>query len=59
MKYYYNNCDSNYVGACIPIVSYDLDCSDIGVRNFFVVGNDLHYFDSDGNGVCCEPYTPK
>ena len=58
MKYYHTSCDSNYVGACIPIVSYDLDCSDIGVRNFFAVGNDFHHFDSDGNGVCCEPYPP-
>ena len=49
-------CDTNYVGACVPIVNYDLNCEDIGVRNFFVIGNDVHRFDGDGNGVCCEPY---
>ena len=49
-------CDPNYVGACIPIVSYDLDCTDIPVKNFFVTGTDKHRFDGDGNGVCCEPY---
>jgi len=49
-------CDPNYVGACVPVVDYDLDCSDIGIRNFFVTGTDKHRFDGDGNGVCCEPY---
>lgn len=55
MKLFEGPCDSNYVGACVPIVNYDLDCSDIGMRNFFVTGTDKHRFDSDGNGVCCEP----
>ena len=50
------SCDPNYIGACIPIVGYDLDCSDIPVRNFFVIGTDTHRFDGDQNGVCCEPY---
>ena len=49
-------CDDNYIGACIPVVSYDMDCSDITVRNFFVVGTDKHRFDGDNNGVCCEPF---
>lgn len=53
------SCDPNYIGACIPIVSYDMDCTDIPVRNFFVTGNDTHYFDGDKNGVCCEPYHQK
>lgn len=56
VEQYYGYCDGSYVGACVPNVSYDLDCSDIGVRNFFVIGRDAHNFDSDGNGVCCEPY---
>jgi micrococcal nuclease len=41
-------------GACIPIVSYDLDCSDIPDRNFRVVGNDMHSFEGDGDGIACE-----
>lgn len=49
-------CDPNYIGACIPIVNYDMDCSDFSAKNFFVVGQDKHRFDGDGNGVCCEPY---
>lgn len=56
MKLFDGPCDSNYVGACVPVVDYDLNCSDIGLRNFFVVGSDKHGFDGDGNGVCCEPY---
>lgn len=56
MKKYYSNCDSNYVGACVPVTNRNLDCKDIGVRNFFIVGNDTHYFDGDNNGICCEPY---
>ena len=58
MDYYNGPCDSNYVGACVPIVSYDLDCTDIWEKNFFVVGTDKHKLDGDKNGVCCEPY-PK
>ena len=51
------NCDSNYEGACIPKTNGNLDCNDLnGMRNFFVVGNDIHYFDGNKNGVCCEPY---
>ena len=49
-------CDPNYIGACIPIVSYDIDCADFTAKNFFVVGKDKHRLDGDGNGVCCEPY---
>lgn len=52
-------CDSNYVGACVPVTNKNLDCKDIGVKNFFVVGTDTHYFDGDKNGVCCEPYYPE
>ena len=53
---YYKNCDSNYVGACIPAMDYRFKCSDMGARNFFVVGEDIYNYDIDGNGVCCEPY---
>ena len=57
MSKYNRSCDTNYVGACVPITSKDLECRDIGVRNFFVVGTDKHNFDADRNGVCCEPYS--
>lgn len=40
--------------ACIPIVNYDLDCSDIPDRNLRVVGKDIHGFDGDGDGIACE-----
>ncbi len=49
-----SNCDSNYSG-CVPVVEYDLDCSDIGfmVR---VLGSDKHRFDADHDGYGCESY---
>lgn len=49
-----DNCDPNY-SPCVPNVSYDLDCPDIGftVR---VIGTDVHNFDRDGDGYGCEPY---
>ncbi len=34
-------CDANYAGACVPISSTDLDCADVGVRGFQVVGTDV------------------
>jgi hypothetical protein len=46
-------CDPNYRGACVPIVPYDLDCSDID-GPVYVVGIDRHRFDGDGDGVGCE-----
>ena len=49
------SCDPNYSGYCVPIVSYDLDCSDIRHR-VRVVGVDIHHFDSDGDGIGCESY---
>jgi hypothetical protein len=48
------NCDPNYTGACVPIVTTDLNCSDIPVRNFRSVGLDPHGFDRDGDGIACE-----
>lgn len=54
----YTNCDPNYARACIPIVSYDLDCSDIPNSNFRIVGKDKHFFDGDYNRIACEPYVP-
>jgi len=49
------NCDPNYDGACVPIVSYDLDCPDVE-GPVYVVGTDIHGFDRDGDGIGCEPY---
>ncbi|MEX0983916.1 MAG: PASTA domain-containing protein [Actinomycetota bacterium] len=46
-------CDPNYSGACVPIVSYDLDCADIN-GPVYVGGSDPHRFDGDGDGVGCE-----
>jgi hypothetical protein len=46
-------CDPNYSGACVPIVTYDLDCPDIG-QLVLVVGNDIHKFDRDRDGRACE-----
>lgn len=49
------SCDPNYSGYCVPVVSYDLDCPDIGHR-VYVVGVDIHGFDADGDGDGCESY---
>lgn len=48
-------CDPNYGGYCVPIVSYDLDCSDIRHR-VTVIGVDIHHFDGDHDGIGCESY---
>ena len=50
-----SNCDPNYSGACVPIVSWDLDCADIG-ESVTVTGSDIHRFDADGDGAGCESY---
>lgn len=47
-------CDPNYTGACIPIVGYDLNCPDVGARDFQSIGNDRHRFDRDNDGIACE-----
>jgi len=49
-----SNCDPNYSG-CVPNVSYDLDCKDIGFR-VQVLGTDKHRFDADRDGYGCESY---
>lgn len=48
------NCDRNYTGACIPAVTYDLDCGDVAAVNFSSVGSDPHGFDREGDGLACE-----
>jgi micrococcal nuclease len=47
-------CDVHYTGACVPITSRDLDCADVGVHDFHVVGDDPHHFDGDHDGIACE-----
>lgn len=49
-----SQCDPNYSGACVPNVSYDLNCPDIPAKNFRVVGFDKHGFDRDNDGIACE-----
>jgi hypothetical protein len=48
------SCDPNYSG-CVPLVSYDLDCADIGF-SVTVLGYDKHGFDRDRDGYGCESY---
>ena len=47
-----SDCDPNYSGACIPVDSGDLDCSDFS-RSFRVVGLDHHQLDRNGDGIAC------
>jgi endonuclease YncB( thermonuclease family) len=48
------DCDPNYT-PCVPLVSYDLDCPDIGF-SVTVIGSDPHGFDREGDGLGCESY---
>jgi len=47
-------CEPAYPDVCIPPPPPDLDCADVSVRRFRVVGGDPHHFDGDGDGVGCE-----
>lgn len=47
-------CDPSYPGPCIAPEPPDLDCAQVGVTNFVVVGSDPHGFDGDNDGVGCE-----
>ncbi len=49
------DCDPNYAGGCVPVVSYDLNCPDIGF-DVEVIGVDIHEFDRDLDGFGCETY---
>ncbi len=48
------NCAPGY-SPCVPNVSYDLNCPDIGF-SVTVTGSDPHGFDRDGDGYGCESY---
>jgi|GEM_PF-1288470 len=47
-------CDPAYPDFCIPPPPPDLDCPDIGRKNFTVLPPDPHRFDRDRDGVGCE-----
>lgn len=49
-----SSCNPNYSG-CVPNVSYDLDCPDIG-KKVRVIGRDQYRLDRDGDGWGCESY---
>jgi len=51
-------CDISYLPLCIPPPPPDLNCSDIPYTNFAVEFPDPHNFDSNGNGIGCEPGDP-
>lgn len=48
------NCSGAYPDFCMPPAPPDLDCPDVGRRNFTVRPPDPHRFDADGDGVGCE-----
>jgi micrococcal nuclease len=48
------NCSPAYPDFCIPSPPPDLDCGDIGAKNFTVRSPDPHGFDGDNDGVGCE-----
>jgi len=49
-----SNCDPAYPDSCIPPPPPDLDCGDIGERDFTVLAPDPHGFDREGDGIGCE-----
>jgi hypothetical protein len=51
-----SSCDPSYPSTCIPPKSEvgDLDCKDVSVKRFKVVGADPHGFDRDNDGIGCE-----
>jgi len=48
------SCDPAYPDVCIPPPPPDLDCPDVGARDFTVLPPDPHHFDRDRDGVGCE-----
>ena len=49
-----HNCSPDY-SPCVPVRSYDIDCSDLGY-SVTVKGNDVYRLDSDDDGSGCESY---
>ncbi|MBD3886818.1 excalibur calcium-binding domain-containing protein [Phormidium tenue FACHB-886] len=50
-----SNCEPAYPDFCIAPAPPDLDCADIGSKNFTVLPPDPHRFDRDKDGIGCEP----
>lgn len=48
------NCHPSYPDFCIPPPPPDLNCGDIGAKNFRVLSPDPHGFDGNNDGVGCE-----
>ncbi|HEV7732981.1 MAG TPA: hypothetical protein VGR62_12495 [Candidatus Binatia bacterium] len=48
-------CDPSYPTVCISKPPPMLTCRDLEVSTFKVFGADPHHFDSDGDGLGCEP----
>ena len=48
------NCHPSYPDFCIPPPPPDLNCGDIGYKNFTVLPPDPHGFDGNNDGVGCE-----
>jgi hypothetical protein len=48
-------CLPSYPTVCLPAPPPDLDCQDLLVSSFPVVGTDPHRLDRDGDGIACEP----
>lgn len=47
-------CSDEYVGACVPVDAYDVDCDELVESDFDSVGSDPYGLDADGDGVACE-----
>ena len=48
------SCDPSYPDVCIPPYPPDLNCGDILHKNFRVVGEDMHGFDGNKDGIGCK-----
>jgi hypothetical protein len=49
-----NKCDSSYPDICISPAPPILDCADVPLTPFSVIGTDPHGFDNDKDGIGCE-----
>jgi len=50
------SCDGNYSGICLPIFAVDIDCGQLGAKDFVVVGQDRFELDGNSDGEACESY---
>ncbi|QHN42656.1 hypothetical protein GII36_02180 [Candidatus Mycosynbacter amalyticus] len=48
-------CDPDY-SPCVPVVSGDLNCADIG-QTVRIVGTDHYHLDNDSDGYGCDSYS--